>query len=433
MPQVVTFFEHETKIFNWSDCDLGALGRLNKQVGSEILRPVVQANQHCLKAHQHVGVIRLGNRTIQILPKIYRTDTLSDEIQHAREATRNLLHMLAYAGHLPIREQAIAPLLQRDCDWFEILTHLFVTHLMEEWQRGAHHAYRIIEDNLSTLKGKWRIAEQIRRPEQKHRFYVAYDEFTADNSLNRIFRFVVERLWHVTNDSDNRRHLGELRQWMDEVTLLHNVTIANADTLLLTRLNCHYEPLLNLARLFLGGSTLQFAAGNLTMFALVFDMNLLFQEFIVSFIRRHREEILSPALQQCDLVSQSRGIQYYLATHEDSKPIFRLIPDLSFRAPDHTFPLLLDTKYKSLDPNNSRLGIDQSDLYQVYAYSHKYSCPRIIMLFPQAAGLATPLKTSFTFETDRDVQVATIDIRRDLSLAIERSSLKQDLYNILGV
>lgn len=432
MTSILTLFEYENAEFDWTDRDLIALQHLDNLVGAEVLRATVQGGKRQLKAQQHVGVIRLGNRTIQILPKIYRTEATADVQQHAREATHNLLYMLAYAGHLPMPEQAIAPLLRRDLDWFEILTHLFTTHLTEEWQRGAHRTYQLVEDNLPILKGKWRIADQIHRPEQKHRFYVAYDEFTADNPLNRIFRFVVERLWHITRDGDNRQRLGELRQWIDEVTLLPIMTLAEADTLLLTRLNRHYEPLLNLARLFLGGNTLQFAAGDLTTFALVFDMNLLFQEFLVNFIRRHRDDVLSPALQSCDLVSQSKGIQYYLATHEDTSPVFRLKPDLSFRAPDKTFPLLLDAKYKVLDLHDRKLGIDQGDLYQMYAYAQKYACPRIVMLYPQTGELETPLRTHFNFDESKLAQVATIDIRRDFSNAEERSSLKQDLQTILG-
>ena len=80
--------------------------------------------------------------------------------------------------------------------------------------------YSAVEDDLPTLKGKWRIAEQLRRPLRDHLLAVAFDEFTADIPLNRVFRFVVERLGASPEDSENRQILGELRQWLDEVTLL---------------------------------------------------------------------------------------------------------------------------------------------------------------------------------------------------------------------
>lgn len=108
-------------------------------------------------------------------------------------------------------KQTLAPLLKRGNDWFEILKRLFASHLLEEWQRGAHRTHQMVEDELSVLKGKWRMTDQIRSPVRRHTFSVAYDQFTADNPLNRIFRFVVERLWYQTRDGGNRRSPGALR------------------------------------------------------------------------------------------------------------------------------------------------------------------------------------------------------------------------------
>jgi 5-methylcytosine-specific restriction enzyme subunit McrC len=81
---------------------------------------------------------------------------------------------------LPIREYNLAPLLKRRNDWFEVLTRFFASHLLEEWQRGAYRNYQIVEEDLSVLKGKWRIADQLHHPLRQHIFAVAYDEFTAD-------------------------------------------------------------------------------------------------------------------------------------------------------------------------------------------------------------------------------------------------------------
>jgi hypothetical protein len=133
----ITLFEHGvTSGFGWTDSDLVALDRIRRQDGVEILRPTVRSAKRKLQATQHVGVFRFRDRTIQVLPKIYRDETQDKELQ-IREPTKNLLHLLEVAGNLPIREQGIAPLLRRDMDWFAILTRLFATHLRDEWQRGA--------------------------------------------------------------------------------------------------------------------------------------------------------------------------------------------------------------------------------------------------------------------------------------------------------
>ena len=60
------------------------------------------------------------------------------------------------------------------------------------------------------------------------------------------------------------------------------------------------EPLLNLARLFLDGGNIQLAAGDLSAFAFVFDMNRVFEAFVVNLVRKYRQEILLPEMWDCD-------------------------------------------------------------------------------------------------------------------------------------
>src|SRR5262245_44660857 len=104
MKSTVTLFEHGvTTGFGLKDRDLVALERLHHSLGVEILRPVTRRGAWELQATQHVGVVRLGRRTIQILPKIYRSSEHAKEKQRALEATRSLLQLLEYAGNLQVR------------------------------------------------------------------------------------------------------------------------------------------------------------------------------------------------------------------------------------------------------------------------------------------------------------------------------------------
>lgn len=172
MPKPVILFEHESKSFEWTRSDLVRLARLNDTLGYEALRLSVKGGQHVVQATQFVGVVRLGRHTIQVLPKIHAADAPKSE--QVRQATHNLLHLLAEAGYVTVREHAVAPLHKRDSDWFEILTHLFATHLKDEWQRGAYRAYQAVDDDLGVLKGKWRVAERARRPARDHQIGHSY-------------------------------------------------------------------------------------------------------------------------------------------------------------------------------------------------------------------------------------------------------------------
>lgn len=428
--QVVTIFEHEsTTSFCWTPREFAALDRLNRIAGTELLHPVVRAGVQELRATQHVGVFRLGERTIQVLPKIYRS-VAADSRRRAREATHNLLHLLQIAGDLPVREHGLASLLGHDMDWFEVLTRLFATHLREEWQRGASRGYTLVEDDQPALKGKWRISEQLRRPGREHLFSVAYDEFTADIPLNRVFRFVTERLWGLTRDSENRRLLGELRQWLDEVALLPALPAAATAPTLITRLNRRLEPLLNLSRMFLDGHAMQLSAGSQSTFAFALDMNRVFEAFVVNLVRRRRDRILPPHLQGCDLLPQAAGSSLHLARCA-GEPVFRLKPDLALRS-GHTFPLLVDAKYKRLDDSDARGGVSRSDFYQMFAYAHRYDCPRVLLLYPQTADAPHAFWREFVLEGGhgKRVAVATVDVRIDLGRAEGRDQVIERLRDV---
>jgi 5-methylcytosine-specific restriction enzyme subunit McrC len=419
--RVLTIIEHQSLPFAWDDNHLRSLTRINRAAGAEVLQATSSGGRRVLKAGCHVGMVRLGHHTIQILPKLdYGPDT-------ALSATRNLLTMLEMAGNFPVRQHDIAPFLQRGRDWFEILTYLFARELLAQWQHGAHHQYRVVEQTAVALKGKWRLSEQVRHPARQHLFDVAYDEFTADNALNRVLRYVVELLWQQTGDSDNRRLLGTLRHWLADITLPARVGPEAARPELITRLNRRYEPLLNLARLFLQTGTLEMSAGHLASFAFVFDMNQLFEAFIINLIRQ-QPGILPPWLQDCTLHPQTRGHTRFLAQTAEGTAVFRMKPDLALRQ-GANYPLLVDTKYKLLHGEDARLGIAPSDFYQMFAYSRRYNCPHVLLLYPQGEQ---PLRQRFALPDGAGtISAATVDLRRDLRGRHGRLALLAELREIM--
>src|SRR5579884_3373711 len=97
MAGTTTLFEHETREFNWTERDLTVMERLKRTTGREVLRASIQGGQRVTEATEMVGVVRLASKTVQILPKIYRTGASGDATQREREATRNLLSLLSFA------------------------------------------------------------------------------------------------------------------------------------------------------------------------------------------------------------------------------------------------------------------------------------------------------------------------------------------------
>src|SRR5205823_2849186 len=96
------------------------------------------------------------------------------------------------------------------------------------------------------------------------------------------------------------------------------------------------------------------------------------------------------------------------------------------------FPLLLDAKYKRLDPADRKLGISPADFYQMHAYAHRYQCPCVLLLYPQTAEMDTPLRVHFTLaDSGKRIEATTIDLRVDLSTSEGKRNLIEQFKRLL--
>jgi len=183
-----------------------------------------------------------------------------------------------------------------------------------------------------------------------------------------------------------------------------------------------YRPLLEMARMFWAGAGPQPSPGRLDSFAFMFDMNELFEEFIAEFIRRELRDVWQARGWTFHAQSATRA----LLCDESARSRFWLKPDVRFKTADGTCPLLLDTKYKLLDPADAKTGIAEADAYQMFAYKERYRCPRVVLLYPQGSE-----KIARDFGADADsppwLGVRTLDLKRNLTTGQERRNLRQEI------
>jgi 5-methylcytosine-specific restriction enzyme subunit McrC len=419
-PTTLTFFEHQflpykdipvfPKDARRRDRVLEEIERLNRSAGQEIL----SVGHKGLTARAQVGVVRVGEIQIEILPKIDAPDPPGGPAAHT--AGRNLLWMLAYAGDIRIVEQDAASLAEQPGSWFELLTRLFAVGLYREVLSGLAHLYVSEQATLPALRGRWDIQRQFARLRQaRPDFDVIVDEFTADVPLNQVFRWVVERLFELTLDDENRRLLGELREWFGLVSLLPQATLELAGQVHFTRLNDRFQPAFNMARLFLSASAVRPAGGDLAGYAFTFDMNVLFERFMAAFISHHRASILPERWRGAAIVVQADGRPVYLA-QVDGQPVLRLRPDLLLEISVESSPVLIaDTKYKTLRPGARGAHLSEEDVYQMLAYSTRFGCPRLLLLYPQTTTAGKLRQVVEIASPHARLLAATLDLRRPLS------------------
>jgi 5-methylcytosine-specific restriction enzyme subunit McrC len=181
----------------------------------------VGADHWDLRPSSLVGVIRLGDLEVRIRPKI---------------PVSRLLFLLAYARDQSGWRDILAGF-QEESDVVTAVAMGFVHHAERALMPHVLHGYLAVEDDLTTLRGRMREGDQLRR-----RFgiplplAVAYDEFTIDIPENRLLLTAalrLQRLWGVP--PAGQRALRRIVQRLEGVTEL--APGSKLPTVVISRLN----------------------------------------------------------------------------------------------------------------------------------------------------------------------------------------------------
>ena len=384
-----------------------------------------------VRTRNYVGVVQVPGLTLEILPKIDAAG--SDTDAKKLLAQHNLLFMLFCTGNIPFEERQLASLKLKKMPLLEVLLRLFADRLLEDLRRGVDHAYVQKEGNLPLVKGKILMNRHLLvNPAHRERFYVGFDEFLDDTPLNRILKATSRRLTSVSNDADTQRTLMEATAIFDEVADIlpddHHF-----DRVHLHRNNERFQPLLDFCRLVWQGQSPNPSAGDSRTFSLLFPMEVLFEQFIAHYVRRHAGVF---GFDRPDVRIQSKSCTRYLLRDEDSNAQkFRLQPDLLVAKEKGTPQLILDTKWKCLrsDAEDRKNGVPQSDMYQMYAYASRYDCRNNVLLYPDVTGV-TPKSYLLEEATSvKRIRVEVISLCNDLSTLAGRLVFQSALRQIISL
>lgn len=354
-----------------------------------------------LSASQYVGAVQLGSLTVEVLPKVEGIDGTT--------MRRNLVAMLSTAYGLEVSVGEAASVATQRFGLLEFLVRLFVNRLFAELHRGLVRRYEKREENLSVVRGRVLIGEQIRRnilaPE---RFYCGFEEFTEDNPLNRVLKAALRLLLAFSRNVDNQRSLAELLLAFEGVADIERRNLPWKE-IKIDRLNARYVPCLNLASLFLRQTPPDVTAGSAGGLSVFFDMNVLFEEYV----GRIAAKVLRPLGFDVRLQEGRRYLVYDEVADRDA---FLLKPDIVGRIGQQAV-WIIDTKWKELSAEEAREGVSQADMYQMYAYARRYECPDVVLMYPHHAGLgaASGVRRTYSLRGDDEqnaarVRVATVDL-----------------------
>lgn len=314
-----------------------------------------------LQAQNYVGVIQTKDgTTIEILPKIKNATT--------EKSKDILIKMLKTLKNSPFKNLSVANLKSSKIPLFEIFISMFLEELTVLVRNGIKSDYISKEENLKFLKGKLKISEQIKyNTIHKERFFVQYEEFISNRVENRLIKTTLQFLYNKSKLNKNQQRIREFLFVFDEIEISHNIK-TDFSKIKLNRQMKDYEQVLLWCKTFLFENSFSPYKGNDIAFALLFDMNLLFESFVYSYLKK------SSNFQ--DIKSQDRT--HHLA-YENGIGRFRLKPDIVINGGK----IIADTKWKILSEDKAYNGVLQDDMYQLYAYGTKYAnCEKIYLIYP---------------------------------------------------
>ncbi len=358
-----------------------------------------------LKAGQVVGVLVTPGSTLEILPKIDGNDGA------VRAA---LVRMLAVTLRLRVASGEITALETQRHDLLELLIRLFAVRLVAAVRRGLPRHYRQRGEDLKLMRGRLNVTRQLTRLAIRSDLLACrFDELSVDTPLNRVLKAAVAVLAGITRSAATARLLAELAARLEFVG---DTPDPLREPVLLDRTNTAYHELHRLARLFLARDWQSTAGGAAPGFALVFAMNELFEEYIGRSVRR--------AVAPWRVHLQHAR---HCAIETPDGPLFRLKPDIVIETPDG--PIVLDTKWKRLDPREKTLNVESPDIYQMQAYAHAYDAARLVLVYPWHQEFVDRQRIARRWRisgTERILDVATVDIGRP-------EGVVESLRQIVGV
>ena len=350
-----------------------------------------------LYATNYVGIVEASRKTsVVILPKV---DLAKPDPNHegAKAAFLTMLRDWRGLHEAQFPEASIRDL--KRFEMWEAFYYLFLRSVVRLAQRGLARRYRTVENDLPFLRGRIRFPEHLRRNlVNRARFFVGYDEFSANRPANRLIRTALEELAARAKRPRNTQLLHGLRVAFADIPPSAQPAV-DWERRLVDRSMRHYGEVLPWVGLLLFHHGLATFAGKHRNRALLFPMEEVFEDFVTASFRRH----------QTNYRVHSQGPMRPLVETEDGRGAFYMKPDISLmRGGKPAF--ILDAKWKRLTAvaEDPKRGISQSDLYQLFAYGKQYGVPRVALIYPKSNAFPEPVR--YRFDDDLSLVCCPFDV-----------------------
>lgn len=353
----ITVFEHEKLVFNLKDeKERQLLEALEVYHGNQT--PFFKLIRHGVQFNEYVGIIQIGKTTIEVLPKADKSGE--------KKWRKLLIGMIQTVWGFDVKSTGSSSLKLKSNSILELYFELFLSEVEYLLHRGLIKRYRKNEGNQSSLKGALQFSKHISQNlVHKERFYVKYSQYSNEHTIHEVLFKTIKLLAHINSNPLLKGRIGALRLNFPEMKEI-KVNESTFDKIVFDRKNQHYQTALEIAKLLLLNYHPDVSKGRNDVLALMFDMNSLWEQFILVTLKRK-------------LKSHHVSAQ---VTKSFWKPISgyssKMRPDIILKCKESQENYVLDTKWKNLNGYNP----SPEDLRQMYVYHRFYQAKKVALVYP---------------------------------------------------
>lgn len=312
-----------------------------------------------VKFSSHVGVIQVGSTLIEILPKI---DKQTEEASVWRDV---LIHMLVRAQYVQVNYTENAQLRYKPLSLLEVYFELYINELERLLHAGLIKKYTRRLQNRTSLKGAIDFpshlsANLIRRD----LFSTRAEHYDREHLLHDILFAGLEIVQLMDKGVLNDRIQRLKLDWPE--AQVRRIGSSHFDQIAFNRKSAAYREAIEMARMFILGLRPDIKSGRENLLALLFDMNQLWERFIVYELRK------------------ALPLGWQIQT-QSSKAFWRgmnttayLRPDIILENNEKGIRIVLDTKWKLVEDSRP----SDADLKQMFTYCHLFESEQAYLVYP---------------------------------------------------
>jgi 5-methylcytosine-specific restriction enzyme subunit McrC len=357
--RVIQVFEHQTLYYGR---EYGGVAFTVKHFDALAKLNVLHDNKYFTLVHkgirfsQYVGVVQINTLSIEILPK---ADQLSEDTRVWRNA---LISMLRFTKKLKVNQVGLANVSKQNIHLLDIYFDWFLREVETLIRQGLIRKYYKETKNVTALKGKLEFAGHISKNLiHKERFYTTHQIYDKDHQIHQILNQALTIIEQLSKGSYLYAKCKSVQLNFPEVSEIKS-TATTFEKLRLNRKAIPYEKALEIARLIILNYAPNISSGSERMLALLFDMNGLWEEYILM-------QLKQAALSKAYKVEGKLSKGFW-----DSAT---LRPDIVVKQEGRT-KIIIDTKWKRIEGNKPAI----SDLRQMYVYNDHWGSNIAVLLYP---------------------------------------------------